>query len=131
MLKSLLLARDIQNELSVEEASQLENLQKEVPVGQQQLDALATKQRDIERYVGAAEGFLQLLEKTEEEIEREDRSYLLEDGVVVGKLLIDCAQNDRSFDMLSQDQQSLLTDYANVFGREAQSRMEIVLEMAV
>ncbi len=131
LLKSLLLARDIQNELSVEEASQLENLQKEVPVGQQQLDALATKQRDIERYVGAAEGFLQLLEKTEEEIEREDRSYLLEDGVVVGKLLIDCAQNDRSFDMLSQDQQSLLTDYANVFGREAQSRMEIVLEMAV
>lgn len=130
LLKRLMLARDIQNELSAEEASQLEKLQKDVPVGQQQLDALATKQRDIERYVGAAEGFLQLLEKTEEEIEREDRSYLLEDGAAVGKLLIDCAQHERSFDMLNQDQQSLITDYANVFGREAQSRMEMVLEMA-
>ena len=130
LLKRLMLARDIQNELSTEEASQLEKLQKDVPVGRQQLDALATKQRDIERYVGAAEGFLQLLEKTEEEIEREDRSYLLEDGAAVGKLLIDCAQHERSFDMLNQDQQSLITDYSNVFGREAQSRMEMVLEMA-
>ena len=105
-------------------------LLKELPVGRQQLDDLATKQRDIERYVGAAEGFLQLLEKTEEEIKREDRCYLLEDGAAVGKLLIDCAQHERSFDMLNQDQQSLITDYANVFGREAQSRMEMVLEMA-
>mgnify|MGYP000181474100 FL=1 len=130
LLKRLMLARDIQNELSADEATQLEKLLKELPVGRQQLDDLATKQRDIERYVGAAEGFLQLLEKTEEEIKREDRCYLLEDGAAVGKLLIDCAQHERSFDMLNQDQQSLITDYANVFGREAQSRMEMVLEMA-
>jgi hypothetical protein len=130
LLKRLILARDIQDELSAEESSQLERLAEEVPNAKQQLDALATKKRDIERYVGAAEGFLQLLEKTEEEIEREDRSYLLEDGAAVGKLLIDCAQHELAFDMLTYDQQSLITDYANVFAREARSRMEKVLEMA-
>jgi hypothetical protein len=130
LLKRLILARDIQDELSAEESSQLERLAEEVPNAKQQLDALATKKRDIERYVGAAEGFLQLLEKTEEEIEREDRSYLLEDGAAVGKLLIDCAQHELPFDMLTYEQQSLITDYANVFAREARSRMEKVLEMA-
>ena len=102
----------------------------EVPAGQQQLDSLATKQRDIERYVGAAEGFLQLLEKSEEQIEHEDRGYLLEDGTAVGKLLIDCAENDHSFASLSEEDQRLIRGYANVFSKEANQRMERVLEMA-
>jgi hypothetical protein len=68
LLKRLSLAKNIQGELSAEEAAELTKLETEVPAQKQALDDLATRQRDIDRYVGAAEGFLQLLEKTPEQI---------------------------------------------------------------
>ncbi len=131
LLKRLILAKDIQDELSAEESAELTRLETEVPVQKQALDHLATQQRDIERYVGAAEGFLQLLEKTPEQIEQEDRSYLIEDGAHVGKVLIACAENDTPFNKLSREDQSLVNDYANIFKKESKERMQTVLEVTV
>ena len=131
LLKRLGHAKDIQIELSAEESVELSRLENEVPVQKQALDELDTQQRDIKRYVGAAEGFLQLLEKTPEQIEEEDRSYLLEDGAHIGKLLIDCAENDKKFKDLAEEDQSLVTGYANIFQRESENRMKEILEVTV
>lgn len=131
LLKRLQLARNVQNELSAEEAEELTRLEASVPTSKTRLDGLATRQRDIERYVGAAEGFLQLLEKTEEQIEQEDRSYLIEDGAQVGKLLVECAESDKPFSSLSQDDQALIIDYSNIFQNEAKDRMQKVLEVTL
>lgn len=131
LLKRLQLARKVQSELSVDEQTELNRLEREVPASKEALDDLATRKHDIERYVGAAEGFLQVLEKSEAQIKQEDRSYLLEDAAQVGKLLIDCAEHNRAFASLSPDHQSLVTDYANIFQKEAETRMEKVLEMEV
>ena len=131
LLKRLQLANKVQNELSAEEAAELAKLETDVPARKQQLDDLATRQRDIERYVGAAEGFLQLLEKSEEQIEQEDRSYLIEEGATVGKLLVECAESDKPFSALSKDNQALIIDYSNIFQHEAKSRMEKILEVAL
>lgn len=130
LLKRLNLAKNIQEELSADEATELARLEGEVPLQKQALDSLQVKQRDIERYVGAAEGFLQLLEKTPEQIEQEDRGYLIDEGADVGKVLINCAENDKPFAQLSPQEQSLITDYANIFQKESKVRMNQLLEMA-
>ncbi|MCC4264125.1 hypothetical protein LL240_06620 [Oceanimonas baumannii] len=124
-------AKKIQEELSEEESILLDSLEKELPEQKNALDKLSTQKQDIERYVGAAEGFLQLLEKSPEEIESEDREFIIEDGSHVGKILIDCAEHDRSFSSLNAEDRSLITDYANIFKNESKERMETILEVAV
>lgn len=129
LYKYLLGAKEIQSELSTEEMQQFEALEAALPSQKEALASLATRQRDMERYVGAAEGLLQVLEKTPEQIEAEDRAYLLEEGTRIGKLLIDCAQTDTPFNQLNKEDQSLLTDYANIFKNESKTRMKGLLEV--
>lgn len=129
LYKYLLGAKEIQSELSTEEMQQLSVLESALPKQKEELISLATRQRDMERYVGAAEGLLQVLEKTPEQIEAEDRAYLLEEGTHIGKLLIDCAQTDTLFSKLDKEDQSLLTDYANIFKNESKARMKSILEV--
>jgi len=130
LFKFLRGAKDIQSELSVQEEEQFTVLERTLPGQKTALDALATKQRDLERYTNAAEGLLQVLEKTEEKIVAEDREYLLEDSMRVGQLLIDSAQNDKPFSALNAEDQSLMTDYANIFKNESKARMKGLLEVA-
>ena len=122
-------AQEIQSERSTEEMEQLTTLEATLPKQKEALTSLATRQRDMERYVGAAEGLLQVLEKSPEQIEAEDRTYLLEEGAHIGKLLIDCAQTDTPFNQLDKEDQSLLTDYANIFKNESKARMKSLLEV--
>lgn len=129
LYKYLLGAKEIQSELSTEEMQQLAALEATLPKQKEALASLATHQRDMERYVGAAEGLLQVLEKTPAQIEAEDRVYLLEEGTNIGKLLIDCAQTDMPFSKLDKEDQSLLTDYANIFKNESKARMKGLLEV--
>lgn len=131
LYKYLLGAKEIQSELSADEIQQLAALETTLPKQKEALTSLATRQRDMERYVGAAEGLLQVLEKTPEQIEAEDRAYLLEEGTHIGKLLIDCAQTDTPFSKLDKEDQSLLTDYANIFKNESKTRMKGLLEVTV
>jgi hypothetical protein len=130
LYKYLLGAKEIQSELSPEEMQQLAVLEVELPKQKAELTSLATRQRDMERYVGAAEGLMQVLEKTPEQIEAEDRSYLLEEGAHIGQLLINCAQTNTPFIDLGKEDQSLLTDYANIFKNESKARMKGLLEIA-
>lgn len=130
LYKYLLDANEIQSELSNEESQHLASLEIELPKQKEALAQLSTRQRDIERYVGAAEGLLQILEKTPEEIVAEDRAYLLEEGTHIGKLLIDCAQSDKPFIELNMEDQSLMTDYANIFKSDSKRRMKGLLEVA-
>jgi len=131
LFKSLSLAKEIQNQLSDEEAAALSELTVKVPAMKRELDALAQTQRDIQRYVGAAEGFLQLLEKEPAQLEAEDRDFLLEDGPRVGKLLIACAERSTPFDQLDSEDQALVTDFANVFRQDSKNRMQQILEVTV
>lgn len=131
LFKRLSLAKEVQGELSTEESAELAKLETEVPAQKLALDELAMRQRDIERYVGAAEGFLQLLEKTPEQIEAEDRGYLIDEGAHVAKLLIDCAEHDKPFSALDPEDKSLINDYANIFKKESKERMKAVLEVTV
>lgn len=129
--KRLSLAKKIECGLSAEEDAELAKLEINIPQAKAALNALATEQGDLELYVGAAEGFLQLLEKEHEQLVDEGREYLVEEGVEVGRLLIKCAEDNVAFCSLSTEEQSLVTDYANIFKNESRDRMQRVLEVAV
>ncbi|MHC8469981.1 hypothetical protein [Plesiomonas shigelloides] len=130
LLKRLTLAENIQGELSRDEMDELSRLNVEVPKNKIKLDELSSKKHDIERYVGAAEGFLQMLEKSSDQMMEDDQEYLIEEGAEVGKVLIKCAESDIAFKDLSSEEQVLLTDYANIFKKESEVRMKRVLEVA-
>lgn len=127
LFKRLSIAQQVQSELSAEETAELARLQADVPARKQKLDELASQKLDIDRYVGAAEGFLQLLEKSPDQIEADDQRYLLEDGTNVGRILIDCAEHDRPFSELNEEDQELVRDYANIFKEQSETRMKRVL----
>jgi len=71
------------------------------------------------------------LEKSEEQFEEEGRDYILDDVATVGRLLIDCAQNGKQWDELSVDEQSLITDYANIFAADSKQRNQDLIEAEV
>lgn len=129
-LRRLQVAMRVQEQLDEKEAKELTALESTVPVQENELDALATRHRDIERYANAAEGFLQLLEKTPEQLEEEDRGYVLEEGERVGQIIVEAAENETPFNSLSADAQALITDFSNIFRKEATKRMDSVLEVA-
>lgn len=126
LLRRLTADKKIQSELSKEDSSILEGLEAEVPKQEREVNDLSTRQRDVERYANAAEGFLQLLEKTPEQLEQEDRAYVLEEGNTVGKIIIDVAEKKIPFSSLSKEDQSLINDFSNVFKREAGERMKVL-----
>ena len=129
-MKRLQIAKKVQDELDTKEAAVLTELEEKVPAQERELEVIATRHRDIQRYANAAEGFLQMLEKSPEQLEKEDREYVLDDGEKVGRIIVDAAQNDMPFSSLSDEDQTLITDFANIFRTEARKRMDSVLEMA-
>ena len=128
LLKTITLAKQIQDKLSLEEETIYSELQITVPQKQLELDQMLNELSDVNRYVGAVEGFLQLLEKDEAQLIKEERDYLIYEGEQVGILLIKCAENDIAYNSLSEDEQALITDYANIFKADSGSRIERVLE---
>jgi len=125
----LRLALKDQGELSSEEAKELALLEAEVPKLDETLKELNTRKNDVCRYADASEGYLQMLEKTEAELEAEDRSYVFEEGEQVGRIIMEAAQNGTPFAKLSHEDQSLVSDFANVFYKDAEQRMATVLEI--
>ncbi len=115
--------------LDATEHEQLLDLNKKIPEIEGRLQSAETERRDLDTYVGAAEGFLQLLEKDPDQLENEGRTYLLEKGAKVGEILISCAQNNKPFEYLTDSEQMLLTDYSNIFKEEASNRMKRIMEV--
>ena len=128
LLKNLVLAKDIQGSLSAEEEELLIQLQADIPKNQINLDSKLNELNGLNLYVGAVEGFLQLLEKDEHQLEAEGREYLIDEGASVGTLLMRCAEQNLSFHSLDLDEQALINDYANIFKSESELRVERVLE---
>jgi hypothetical protein len=81
----------------------------------------------MENYVYAAEGFLQILEENEE---LNNKTYLIEEGNEVGKIIIDCAQNGKQWDELTEKERDLIIDFSNIF-REASKEREKLLYVEV
>jgi len=86
------------------------------------LESLSNDLLARRNYVNAAEGFLQMLEKDEQQLISEGKEYLLEQGAQVGSLLIDCSQNNRAWSSLLPEEQSLINDFANIFAADCQQR---------
>ena len=116
--------------LTPAEEVHLVELKNDLKISAHQLKEQAEENRAMQSYVHAAEGFLQVLEKSAEEFVAEDRDYLLEDSSTVGMLIIDCAQNGKRWSELSDEEQSLITDYANIFAEDAKNRQEQIMQEA-
>ncbi len=118
-------------ELEPTEVSALNDLKITLPRDTADLEQLGDDLQARRSYVNAAEGFLQMLEKEEQQLIAEGKEYLLDQGATVGALLIDCSQNDRAWSSLSLEEQSLITDFANIFGADCQKRTETGLLVEV
>ena len=86
------------------------------------LKRLEKETRSMKNYVYAAEGFMQILEKDDELLQAEDKDYLINDSAEIASIIMRVAQNNIDWDTLTPDEQSLITDYANIFAKEGKAR---------
>ncbi|MFB6348336.1 hypothetical protein ACFBZI_02580 [Moraxella sp. ZJ142] len=114
--------------LSQNETIRLNDLTNEVQNLSALLEDQEAQNRAMQNYVYASEGFLQVLEKTEEQWIDEDREWVLEESSEVGMLLIDCVENNHPWGSLTKEQQSLISDFANVFAKDSQRRTEETID---
>lgn len=82
------------------------------------------ERRSMKSYVYAAEGFVQILEKDEQTLINEDKDYLIDDSNEIASIIIRVASNNVDWDTLTTEEQSLITDYANIFEQEGKARAE-------
>ncbi len=117
--------------LTQEEEIQLTDFKNELTIVHNNLKCQGEENRAMQNYVHAAEGFLQVLEKSAEEFEEEGRDYIVDDVATVGRLLIECAQHGKPWDELTEDEQMLITDYANIFAEDSKKRNQDLIEAEV
>jgi hypothetical protein len=117
--------------LNSDEEAQLVDLKNDAKNAAYQINQQAEENRVMQSYVHAAEGFLQVLEKTAEQFEEEGRDYIVDDVATVGRLLIECAQHGKQWNELTEDEQSLITDYANIFAEDSKKRTQDLVETEV
>lgn len=125
--KSLEIKRRVEP-LSFEEEMRFNILVDEVKDATYELKEKEQKNRTMEYYVHAAEGFLQLLEKKEEQWIEEGKDWILDEAPEIGMLLIQCTRNDIHWDDLSTDQQSLIRDFALIFRQDSKNRANSIKE---
>lgn len=109
--------------LDEQEKIELLNLEENNKTDKEFLNKISEKELSMQNYVFAAEGLLQVLEKSEEELKAEDKDYLIELAPEVGQIIIDCAQNDKSWQDVSEHNKSLIIDFANVFADDCKNRL--------
>ncbi len=88
------------------------------------LQRLDKERRSMKSYVYAAEGFIQILEKDDGMLQAEDKDYLIDDSAEIAGIIMKVAQNNIDWDSLTEDEQNLITDYANIFEAEGKARAE-------
>lgn len=115
-------------EPSAEDKATLADIQARLPALKAQLDQLRKRNQEMRNYVYAAEGFLQVLEKQPEDFA--DDAYLLNDSQEVGMIIIDCAQHGKRWEELTEDEQSLIIDFANIFEEASRERAGRLVEVA-
>ena len=110
-----------------EEEAELNKLKESVASLRQAQDNLSKSNRAMENYVYAAEGLLEVLEGN---AFLDDKEYLIEQVGVVGKIIIDCAQNGKKWEVLTDDEQELIIDFANIFKKQSLERASQLVEVA-
>jgi hypothetical protein len=114
--------------LDIDDNEVLHQLRKSVPLLKSSQDALAKSKREMQNYVYAAEGFLEILEGNEF---LEGKEYLLNQSSTVGAIIIDCAQNGKKWEALTEDEQELIIDFANIFKQHSIARANSINEVEV
>lgn len=112
------------SDLTSEETEVYESLLPRLAGLETKLQRLDKERRSMRSYVYAAEGFMQILEKDEGMLEAEDKDYLIDDSAEIARIIMKVAQNNVDWDTLSSEEQSLITDYANIFEEEGKARAE-------
>jgi len=118
-------------ELSKEATEELVALKAKLSGEIERVGLLEKRKREKGNYIYAAEGLLQTIEKSPEELEAEDKDYLIDDSSVIGKLIIDCAQYGKKWEKLTEEEQSLISDYSNIFEESCKQRTKELLEVSV
>ena len=67
---------------------------------------------------------MQILEKDDALLAAEDKDYLIQDSAEIAGIIMRVAQNNVDWDSLTEDEQSLITDYANIFEKEGRERAQ-------
>lgn len=112
------------SDLTAEEAKVYNELLPRLTGLETKLHRLDKERRSMKSYVYAAEGFMQILEKDEGLLQAEDKDYLIDDSAEIASIIMKVAQSNVDWDMLTPDEQSLITDYANIFEQEGKARAE-------
>ena len=124
MLKIRLEVAKRTSDLTEEETSIYESLLPRLVGMETKLNRLDKENRSMKSYVYAAEGFMQILEKDDALLAAEDKDYLIQDSAEIAGIIMRVAQNNVDWDSLTEDEQSLITDYANIFEKEGRERAQ-------
>jgi hypothetical protein len=114
--------------LEPEEAAMLKELQDKLPPIREKLETQRKRTNEMRSYVFAAEGFLQMLEKNREDYA--GKEYLLDDSAKAGMIIIECAQHGRQWEELTEDEQALIIDFANIYEEASRARAAKLVEVA-
>ncbi len=116
------------SDLEPEEAAMLKELQDKLPPLREKLETQRKRTNEMRSYVFAAEGFLQMLEKNREDYA--GKEYLLDDSAKAGMIIIECAQHGRQWEELTEDEQALIIDFANIYEEASRARAAKLVEVA-
>lgn len=111
--------------------SELDRLSKVCADLEKELELRRKGELEMKIYVDAAEGFLQMQEKSPEDLEKEGHGFLVNDGPRAGEIIIACAQGERTWESLDEDEQGLLIDFANIFRNACAERVKSLVEVSV
>ena len=114
--------------LSILEEADIIKLSEDIRDNSYLLNEKQISNRSMKTYILAAEGFLQILEKTEDYWIEQDKEWILEDSQEVGLLIIECAENNKPWDELTDDQQSIISDFANIFAEDSKQRRKEMMK---
>ena len=115
--------------LADEEQAVLDELRISVPVDRQAFVDLGAEKLALAHYLHAAEGFLQVLEKSAEALEEAGMGYLIDTGNKVGELIIQGAEQGKSWAQFTTEEQDLIIDFANIFEEECRQRVDRLIEV--
>lgn len=110
--------------------AELDVLRLAVPLEQMAFDKLADEKLALSQYLHAAEGFLQVLERSAEELEAAGMGYLIDAGQKVGELIIQGAEQGKQWNEFTPREQDLIIDFANIFEDECLERVQRLVEVA-
>ena len=116
--------------LTDEEQAQLDELQSNLPSDRLAFVELGAEKLALAHHLHAAEGFMQVLEKSPEELDAAGMGYVRHSGEEVGKLIIQGAEQGKPWDQFTPEEQALIIDFANIFEQACNERVQRLVKVA-